>query len=372
MTTRPIRRRRGSTLVAGGACLAAALWGAPLAGAFRQGATRRAAVPSFEVDANWPRPLPNSWVVGPVSGIGVDARDHIVIVQRAESESIARAGGVPAPHVLEFDTDGALVRAWGGPGAGFDWMEQVHGLTIDAKDRVWISGNGDRDAHLLVFSRTGQFLRQIGRAGQKNGSNDTANMGAATQMRFDAAAGEVFVSDGEQNRNHRVIVLDAETGAYKRHWGAFGRRPDDAAASAKVDPAGPPPPQFGSAVHCLRIARDGLVYVCDRSNSRFQVFRKDGTFVREVYVAKGTAGAGSVWDIEFSPDQTFMYVADGTNQKVWILRRDTFETVGSFGGPGKAPGQFATSLHDMIVDSRGNLYTGEAAAAGRVQKFRLQ
>jgi DNA-binding beta-propeller fold protein YncE len=237
---------------------------------------------------------------------------------------------------------------------------------------VWISGNGARDAHLLVFSRTGQFFRQIGKAGQKNGSNDTANMGAATQMRFDPAQSEVFVSDGEQNRNHRVIVLDAETGAYKRHWGAYGTKPDDGAIVAKFDPAGPPPKQFGSAVHCLRIARDGLVYVCDRSNNRFQVFRRDGTFVREGFVARETGGAGTVWDIEFSPDQTFMYVADGTNQKIWILRRETFEVVGSVGGPGKAAGQFATSLHDMIVDSHGNLYTGEAAAGGRVQKFRLQ
>ena len=338
----------------------------------RPSAPPQATVPSFEVDAAWPKALPNKWVVGPVSGIGIDARDHVVIVQRAESDSVKKAGGAPAPHVIEFDPSGAFVRAWGGSGSGFTWMEQVHGLTIDPKDRVWISGNGDRDAHLLIFSRSGQLIRQIGTPGQKNGSNDTANMGAATQMRFNATAGEVFVSDGEQNRNHRVIVLDAETGAYKRHWGAYGARPDDSAVVAKFDPAGPAPKQFGGAVHCLRIARDGLVYVCDRSNNRFQVFRQDGTFVREGFVAKETPGAGSVWDIEFSPDQTYMYVADGSNQKVWILRRETLEVVGSFGGPGQAPGQFATSLHDVIVDSHGNLYTGEAAAAGRVQKFRLK
>jgi DNA-binding beta-propeller fold protein YncE len=335
-------------------------------------APRAASAPAFEVDRDWPQPLPNNWMLGPVSGIGIDSQDHVVLVQRNESDSIKKAGGVPAPPVVELDPSGKLVRAWGGPGPGYQWMAQVHGLTIDHKDRVWISGNGDPDAHLLVFSRAGQLIRQIGAPGTRLGSNDTTSVGAATQMRFDPERSEVFVSDGEQNRNHRVVVFDSETGAYKRHWGAYGGRPDDGAVVAKFDPAGPPPRQFGSAVHCLRIARDGLVYVCDRSNNRFQVFRKDGTFVQEVFVARDTSGAGSVWDIEFSPDQAFIYVADGTNQKVWILRRDGYEVVGSFGGPGTGPGQFATSIHDMMVDSHGNLYTGEAAAAGRIQKFLLK
>lgn len=328
--------------------------------------------PAFIVDPDWPQPLPNNWRLGPVSGIGIDARDHVVVVQRNESDSITKAGGMPAPHVIEFAPSGALVRAWGGPGSGYTWMDQVHGLTIDDTDRVWISGNGDHDAHLLVFTRTGQFVRQIGTPGAPGGSNDTTRVAAATQMRFDAAASEVFVSDGEQNRHHRVIVLDSRTGAYKRHWGAYGARPEDTAGAARFDPAGAPPKQFGSAVHCLRLGRDNLVYVCDRSNNRFQIFRKDGTFVREVFVARETAGAGSVWDIAFSPDEHFMYVADGTNQKIWILRHDTFEVVGSIGGPGSAPGRFATSLHDIMVDSGGNIFAGEAAAAGRIQKFRLQ
>jgi DNA-binding beta-propeller fold protein YncE len=337
-----------------------------------QGPSVVAAPPAFEVDPAWPAPLPNNWVLGPVSGIGIDTRDHVVVVQRNESDSVKKAGGQPAPHVIEFDANGKLVKTWGGPGVGYTWMEQVHGLTIDPKDRVWISGNGERDAHLLVFTREGRLVRQIGTPGSRNGSNDTVNLGAATQMRFDTAANEVFVSDGEQNRNHRVIVLDAETGAYKRHWGAYGTKPDDSAIVARFDPAGPPPKQFGSAVHCLRLGRDNLVYVCDRSNNRFQIFRKDGTFVREVFVAKETTGAGSVWDIAFSPDDRWMYVADGSNSKVWILKHDTFEVAGSIGGPGKEPGHFATSIHDIMVDSGGNLYTGEAAAAGRIQKFRLK
>ena len=228
------------------------------------------------------------------------------------------------------------------------------------------------DAHILAFTRAGKFLLQIGRAGKNGGSNDTANLGRATQMRVDAQLNEVYVSDGELNQNHRVIVFDSETGAYKRHWGAYGEKPDDSAATAKPDPAGPPPRQFGNAVHCLRIDRDGLVYVCDRSNGRFQIFRKDGTFQKEIFVAKESRAGGTVADIDFSPDQRFLYVADGANQKVWILLRDQLRVLGSFGERGAGAGQFATTLHDLTVDSKGNVYTGEAASGGRVQKFALK
>jgi DNA-binding beta-propeller fold protein YncE len=324
-------------------------------------------VPIFEVDRAWPKALPNKWMVGPVSGIATDARDHIWIIQRGES--VKAAGGVPAPPVIEFDPAGNVVQTWGGPGAGYEWPEQVHGITVDAKDRVWVSGNGEKDAHILAFTRAGKFLLQIGRSGQNGGSNDTRNLGRATQMRVDLRTNEVFVSDGEMNQNHRVIVFDSETGAYKRHWGAYGEKPDDSAAAARPDPAGPPPRQFGNAVHCVRIDRDGLVYVCDRSNGRFQIFRKDGSFQKEIFIPKESGVGAAVGDLDFSPDQRFLYVADSGSQKVWILLRDQLRIVGSFGERGPGAGQFATTLHDLTVDSKGNVYTGEAATAGRVQKF---
>lgn len=332
-------------------------------------AQQAADIPMFEVDVAWPKRLPNNWAVGPVSGVAADARDHIWIIHRGET--VKQAGGVPAPAVIELNAAGSVVQAWGGPGKGYDWPQQVHGITVDAKDRVWVSGNGERDSHILAFTRSGKFLLQIGRAAVRGGSNDTANLARATQMRVDRGTNEVIVSDGEGNQNHRVIVFDADTGAYKRHWGAYGEKPDDAAAAVPRDPAGPPPRQFGNAVHCLRIDSDGLVYVCDRSNSRFQIFRLDGTFQKEIFVAREGARASAVADLDFSPDQRFLYVADGGNQKVWILRRDTMRVVGSFGEPGTGAGQFATTLHDMTVDSRGNVYTGEAGTAGRVQKFAL-
>jgi len=354
--------------IAGGLLLSAVFWPSRMSVTYAQSS---ADIPHFEVDPAWPKPLPNNWALGPVSGIATDGRDHIWIAHRGEA--VKESGRVPAPPVIEFDPSGAVVQTWGGPGAGYEWPQQVHGITVDAKDRVWISGNGDKDAQILVFTRAGKFVLQIGHSGKNGGSNDTMNLGRATQMRVDPRRNEVFVSDGEMNQNHRVIVFDSETGAYKRHWGAYGAKPDDAAAGARPDPAGPPPKQFGNAVHCLRIDRDELVYVCDRSNSRFQIFRKDGTFQKEIFVAReGGANGGAVADIDFSPDQKYLYVADGGNQKVWIYLRDKLTVVDSFGGKGAEAGHFATTLHDMTVDSKGNLYTGEAATAGRVQKFALR
>ncbi|MDH4065070.1 MAG: hypothetical protein OEW19_11770 [Acidobacteriota bacterium] len=345
--------------------------------------------PSFRVDPAWPKPLPNRWLVGSVVGVAVDGRDHVWVVHRPgtlqpnETRSIWRA----APPVLEFDPEGNLVSSWGGPGDGYEWPDLEHGVYVDEDDHVWLGAGGEKDAHLLKFTREGRFVLQIGKKGRNSGSNDTANLGGAANVAVDRAANEVYVADGYGN--HRVIVFDATTGAYKRHWGAYGKRPDDEYftrageklpgpfrgvvqhenAPSQYDPDGPPPPQF-RIVHMVRIAKDGLVYVCDRTNDRIQVFQKDGTFVKEAFIAKRTLGSGSVWDIGFSTDpaQTFLFVPDGTNQQVWVLRRDTLELVTSFGGAGRWAGQFY-GAHNLAVDSKGNLFITETYEGKRVQKF---
>ncbi|MEO7156986.1 MAG: hypothetical protein ABI039_05455 [Vicinamibacterales bacterium] len=350
-------------------------------------AQSRTDVPQYAVDSAWPKPLPNFWILGAVAGVAVDRQDHVWIVHRPstlqpnETRSIWRS----APPVLEFDADGQLLQSWGGPGAGYEWPDLEHGIYVD-DEIVWLGGGGEKDAQLLKFTRGGKFLMQIGKKGKNTGSNDTANLGGSANLTVDRAANELYVADGYVN--HRVIVFDAATGAYKRHWGAYGKRPDDGYFTqageklpspfsgavqnenkpSQYDPA-VASPQF-RIVHSVRIAADGLVYVCDRTNDRVQVFRKDGTFVKEAFVARQTLGSGSVWDIVFSTDaaQKYLIINDGTNQQVWVLQRDTLAVVSAFGRAGHFAGEFY-GAHVMASDSKGNLFIGETYEGKRIQKF---
>ncbi len=352
-------------------------------------AQRPGQAPTFAVDPAWPRPLPGRWLLGARAGVAVDSRDHVWIVHRPatlqpnETRSIWHA----APPVIEFDPAGNVVSSWGGPGEGYEWPDLEHGIYVDPDDNVWIGGGGEKDAQILKFTRQGKFLLQIGRKGRNTGSNDTQNLGGPANMTVDRTANELYVADGYVN--HRVIVFDATTGAYKRHWGAYGKRPDDSYFTSagerlpspfsgavqnenrpsNYDPNGPPPPQF-RIVHVVRIANDGLVYVCDRTNDRIQVFQKDGTFVTEAFFAKQTLGSGSVWDIGFSTDraQTYLFVPDGTNQQVYVVRRDTLAVVSAFGRAGHWAGQFY-GAHNLAVDSKGSLFITETYEGKRVQKF---
>jgi DNA-binding beta-propeller fold protein YncE len=340
-------------------------------------AVRAAEVPTFQVDAAWPQTLPNNWILGQVAGVAVDASDDVWIIQRprtlTDDEKAAAFDPprskccVPAPPVIEFDRAGKVIRSWGGPGDGYDWPQSEHGIYIDPKGFVWLGGNGATDGQILKFTADGKFVLQIGKQGALTDSSDTARLGKPASMAVDAAANEVYVADGYSN--HRVIVFDADSGAFKRQWGAYGRPPTDDKLPP-YDPAAQPSRQFGNPVHCVRIAHDGLVYVCDRTNDRVQVFRKDGSFVKEFVVEKSTLANGSMWDLQFWPDadQSFLISADGANNQIHILSRDTGAVLGSVGRSGRQAGEFHW-VHYLAIDSRGNVFTTEVDTGKRIQKF---
>jgi hypothetical protein len=336
--------------------------------------------PTFEVDPFWPKPLPNHWVLGNVIGVGVDAKDHVFIVHRNDTfDRQAEIGAandpplseccVPAPPVLEFDPEGNLVKAWGGPAEGYEWPTSNHGISIDNKDNVWIGGNGNTDSHILKFTHDGKFLMQIGtpKVGSTPSSNDVTRFGRVAKVSFDVAANEAFVADGYGNK--RVAVLDMNTGKIKRFWGAYGNIPSDSNYGA-YNPDAPLIPQFRTPVHCAEPTLDGLVYVCDRPNDRIQVFRKDGTFVKEQRIMPNTRGDGSVWDIAFSrdPQQKYLFLADGKNEHVYVMDRQSLQILTMFGDGGRQPGQWF-AVHSIATDSKGNIFTTETYEGKRLQKF---
>ena len=383
-----------------------------------------ATAPRFEVDPMWPKPLPNHWVIGNTIGVSVDSKDHIWIIHRQgsleamENYAIADPPGgkrkrgaveseccLPAPPVLEFDQEGNLLASWGGKdGDGYVWPDSNHGIFVDFKGNVWIGGNGRgtapgaargrgaangavaaladeaasaagrppastyyHDSMVIKFTQEGKFLMQIGKAGASKGSNDTDNLGLPAKISVDPKTNELYVADGYGNK--RVIVYDADTGKFKRYWGAYGNKPDDANLGP-YDPNAPVAKQFRNPVHCAELSNDGFVYVCDRVNDRIQVFTPDGKFVKEQILYKNTLGDGAVWDIAFSKDaaQKYIYLADGANEKVHILDRQSLEVLTSFGDGGRQPGLFY-AVHSIATDSKGNIFTTETYRGQRVQKF---
>jgi len=341
-------------------------------------AAKLGGVPQFLVDPFWPKPLPNNWAMGQVAGIRVDRFDHIWVVQRPGSltkRDLAAAQNPPqakccvaAPPVLVFDQSGNLIRSWGGAGQGYNWPKSEHSVYIDDNDFIWLAGNDKTDGQLLKFTMDGKFVLQIGKPIEGADSNSTERLGSPADIAVDVAAHEVYAADGYSNR--RVVVFDSETGAYKRHWGAYGNKPSDE-KTPPYDPNKPVSQQFGNPVHCVRISRDGLVYVCDRTNDRYQIFKKDGTFVSEHFFERNTRLNGSVYEIAFSPDkeQKFIYMVDGSNGEVRIVDRASNEVLGRFGRVGRQAGEFVAA-HNITVDLEGNIYTAEVADGERVQKFR--
>ncbi len=338
------------------------------------------AATDFEVDPRFPPTLPNDWIVGQVAGIAVDGLDHVWIAHRPATLSALRAGAVqdpplamccvPAPPIIELDPDGNVVQAWGGASedGAHEWPQEEHGLFVDDNDNVWVgagAGNSQISGnYILKFTRDGEFLLQIGQGvgpDASGGSTDTSTLGGPAAIYVDTGANEVYVADGYQNR--RVIVFDAETGEYLRHWGAYGNEPSD-------DPDAGADEQFQGPVHGIAVSDDGFVYVVDRSANRLQVFETDGTYVDELVIRPETGSMGSTWDVALSsdPDQTYLYVPDGVNKTVWVVDRRSLELVNNFARGGRWAGELGW-VHNIAVDSRGNIFVSEVETGKRFQKF---
>jgi hypothetical protein len=337
--------------------------------------------PRFEVDPTFPKPLPNNWYQGQTIGLWVDAQDHVWIVHRPDVlDDLEGAGDrktgeccSQAPPVLEFDQNGNLLRNWGGQdGPGWQWPASNHGLVTDNRGNIWIGGNGgSQDGHVLKFTQDGKFVMQVGVKKQGLGPDSLAQdrFYMVADLFFYQPANEMFLADGYGNR--RVAVIDAESGKMKRFWGAYGNKPDDKAAAEQ----GPYDPtvtyaQYRGPVHCADVSNDGFVYVCDRTSNRIQVFKVDGTYVKEVYTQRDSRGDGTTWDTAFSrdPQQRFLYVADGRNQKIRIFDRASMTELTTFGKGGHYPGEWY-SLHNVATDSKGNIYTAETYQGRRLQRF---
>ena len=339
--------------------------------------------PKFEVDASWPKELPNNWIIGQVGGLAVDRHDHVWINQRPRSNTVDELGAsaangprseccIAAPSVMEFDQRGNLLQAWGGPGYVPQWPNSEHGIWVDNDDNVWIGGNAAGDRAVLKFTNSGQLLMVIGKPNDTSAQNnqDTTLLGQPAGVEVDDAAHEVYIADGYLNK--RVVVYDSRSGAFKRGWGAYGR------ALSQIDNAAPPAyvangtvaQQFRNPVHCAHLSDDGYVYVCDRVNDRIQVFTKQGTFVKEFFVRPATLGNGSVWTLNFSNDrhQKYLLVADGENNVVWVINRQDGAFVSTFGHNGRNAGDFHW-VHQAAITSDGNYYTGEVDTGKRIQKF---
>jgi len=352
-------------------------------------AQAKATAPAVVVDPLWPKPFPqkNAWILGSVTGVTVDAQDHIWVVHRGVDslqtnekgpalEPWASSCCFAAPQILEFDAAGTLLAHWDPKtGSGYDWPHDPSGIAVDKAGNVYVGSGlwptslapargrgpapaagaapgrgaaapaaGGRGAApaaaapapgtaVLKFDKTGKYVSSISGLDRPFG------------VAVDDATNELYVAD---DGHGRVAVFDANSGSLKREFKSNG--------------------DAFKTISCVKLSKDGMVYVCDRQNNRIQVFKKDGTFVKEAYVAKDTKGDGSVWDVAFSPDQKVLFVADGHNKTIWMLDRASLEQIGRFGDGGRYPGLFY-GVGSVAVDAKGNVYTGETYDGKRVQKF---
>ena len=353
-------------------------------------------IPTFKYDPDWPKPLPNAWVTGQVGGVFMEKNDHLWVAQRPATTTgiteryVLTEGGSccsPPPPIIEYDPEGNMVQAWGpihiqdpqtkkqallpkqvsGPYPEDMWPVSEHAVYVDYKNNVWVVSNA-APSQVVKMTRDGKFIMRIGKE-QAKSSNDKENLAGPTGVYVDPKANEVFISDGYQNR--RVVVFDADTGKYKRHWGAYGKRPPDGPQQSGIESVDPVKQKEQFAVtHCIVAGNDGLLYVCDRANSRIQVFKKDGTYVREAFIQPREKGLGTLCGLAFSsdPEQRFIYIANPADKNIIIVRHSDLKVLGTFGVGGREGGRFM-EVHSLAVDSHGNIYTGETTGNNRVQRF---
>jgi hypothetical protein len=336
-------------------------------------------IPQFEKDPAWPK-LPAKWKMGFGSAVAVDADDHVWVLSRPHTIQHPRstspdAASTPAPPVIEFDNAGNFIQGWGGEsGPGYQWPSNEHAITVDSKGFVWVMGNADgnrnnpanlpNDNQILKFTKSGKFVMAIGKSGQ-TGSNATQVLKGGTGLRVYPKTNELFVSDGYGN--NRIMVYDADTGQFKRMWGAYGNKPLDMSARPPRSKLSEIPwvavsevlQQFASPVHDVDVSNDGLVYVSDRGNKRVQVFTPEGKFVAEQFVGLDSKYYLQARSTAFSSDQRFLYV--GGTPVVYILNRRTLEVLGSFvtgASQEHPPG------HQIAADHKGNVYVVQAELTG--------
>ena len=333
--------------------------------------TQGRSLPTFEVDRSWPK-VPPQWKLGDPSSIAIDAQDHVWVLHRPRTLVKPGDAAKAAPPVIVFDTAGNFIKAWGGAGKGYEWPEREHGIHIDYKGFVWLGGNNCptnglpglkrvADDQLLKFTQDGTFVMQIGHSNQSKGNTDTRNLHRAADVWVHSQTNELFVADGYGN--HRVAVFDADSGAFKRMWGAFGNTPVDDDHCEVVTPttfSDPGPAQL-SIVHAVRVAKDGTVYVADREYRRVQMFTKDGKFLKQL-VRNSDPFAR---DLALSPDaaQQFLYVGGGNG--IFIVDRKTLEIVGNIQPPG-----MIGAGHQIATDSKGNLYIAQTTAGMQKLTFK--
>jgi hypothetical protein len=375
-------------------------------------ATLKEPVPVFQVDTNWPQ-LPNNWVLGLVASIRIDSHGNIWLIHRPRTVE----KGTPAPSVIEFGPDGKYKQAWGGPNwggtnPGFDWPDTEHNVLVDAKDNVFISGSSPSgqskttrsDDMILKFTVDGKFIKEFGGRDVSKGSTDHNSVNKPGDFYIWPKTGEMFISDGYGNR--RVLVLDPDTFAFKREWGAFGKPPVDVpgvsggpgssggprpqasqagvettgggrgggggggGARAPLDTTGPGPDMFASPVHGIIVSNDGIVYVADRSNRRLQLFTPDGKYLTQMFLNRAGPAVGSVTGMTLSPDadQKYLYLSDYGNSHIAVVDRKSLQVLYQFGVRGKEPGNFQ-GVHLITTDAKGNIYAAEVAPGARAQRF---